>query len=91
MIVEGAIHYFAEHGFDGETRALARSIGVSQALIFHYFPTKEALIDRERDDDQSGFVASRALTAQKARILLALLLASGITDPAAVQAEFDRR
>ena len=52
---------------------------------------EEALIDREPDDDQSGFVASRALTAQKARILLALLLASGITDPAAVQAEFDRR
>ncbi len=46
MIVAGAIHYFAEQGFDGETRALANSIGVSQALIFHYFPTKEALIDR---------------------------------------------
>jgi len=46
MIVEGAIRYFAEHGFDGETRALANSVGVSQALIFHYFPTKEALIDR---------------------------------------------
>ncbi|GAB5469752.1 MAG: TetR/AcrR family transcriptional regulator [Rhodospirillales bacterium] len=46
MIVEGSIRYFAERGFDGETRALANSIGVSQALIFHYFPTKEALIDR---------------------------------------------
>lgn len=50
MIVEGAIRYFAEHGFDGETRALAISIGVSQALIFHYFPTKEALIDRVYED-----------------------------------------
>ncbi len=50
MIVEGAIHYFAEHGFDGETRALANSIGVSQALIFHYFPNKEALIDRVYQD-----------------------------------------
>ncbi|MEQ8651913.1 MAG: TetR/AcrR family transcriptional regulator [Kiloniellales bacterium] len=50
MIVDGAIHYFAEHGFDGETRALANSIGVSQALIFHYFPTKEALIDRVYQD-----------------------------------------
>ncbi|MEO1190384.1 MAG: TetR/AcrR family transcriptional regulator [Pseudomonadota bacterium] len=46
MIVAGAIRYFAEQGFDGETRALANSIGVSQALIFHYFPTKSALIDR---------------------------------------------
>ncbi len=50
MIVDGAIHYFAEHGFDGETRALANSIGVSQALVFHYFPTKEALIDRVYED-----------------------------------------
>lgn len=50
MIVDGAIHYFAERGFDGETRALANSIGVSQALIFHYFPTKEALIDRVYQD-----------------------------------------
>lgn len=46
MIVEGAIRHFAEYGFDSDTRGLARSLGVSQALIFHYFPTKEALIDR---------------------------------------------
>lgn len=46
MIVEGAVSYFAANGFDGDTRALARSLGVSQALIFHYFPTKDALIDR---------------------------------------------
>ena len=46
MILEGAIRYFATNGIDGDTRALARSLAVSQALIFHYFPTKEALIDR---------------------------------------------
>lgn len=46
MIVEGAVRYFAANGFDGETRALAKSIGVSQALIFYYFPTKQALIDK---------------------------------------------
>ena len=46
MIVEEAVRYFAEHGFEGETRALARRIGVSHALIFRYFPTKQALIDR---------------------------------------------
>ncbi|MGH6898707.1 MAG: TetR/AcrR family transcriptional regulator [Geminicoccaceae bacterium] len=45
MILDGAVRYFAANGFDGDTRALARSLGVSQALIFHYFPTKEALID----------------------------------------------
>jgi AcrR family transcriptional regulator len=46
MIVEGAIRYFAANGIDGDTRALARSLGVSQPLIFHYFPTKDALINR---------------------------------------------
>ncbi len=46
MIVAEAARYFAEHGFEGETRELARRIGVSHALIFRYFPTKQALIDR---------------------------------------------
>jgi AcrR family transcriptional regulator len=46
MIVAEAVRYFAEHGFEGETRELARRIGVSHALIFRYFPTKQVLIDR---------------------------------------------
>ncbi|MBT6440803.1 MAG: TetR/AcrR family transcriptional regulator [Alphaproteobacteria bacterium] len=46
MIVEEAIRYFAEHGFEGDTRALAKRIGVSQGLIFRYFPTKADLIER---------------------------------------------
>jgi L-asparaginase len=50
-------------------------------------------VDRnvEIDDDALGFVAARGLGPAKARILLQLLLASGICDPAAMQAEFDRR
>ncbi|MGX7951960.1 asparaginase [Tsuneonella sp. HG249] len=50
-------------------------------------------VDRnlEVDDDALGFVAARALGPAKARILLQVLIASGITDPAAMQAEFDRR
>ena len=53
----------------------------------------EGLVDRnvEVDDDARGLVAARALGPAKARILLALLVAHGITDPAAIQAEFDRR
>jgi AcrR family transcriptional regulator len=46
MIVDGAIRYFATNGIDGDTRALAHSLGVSQPLIFHYFPTKDALVNR---------------------------------------------
>lgn len=45
-IVEAAAGYFAEAGFGGTTRELARRIGVSQALLYRYFPTKDALIDR---------------------------------------------
>lgn len=46
QILEGAISYFAEYGFDGGTRALAAHLGISQALLFRYFPNKAALIDR---------------------------------------------
>jgi L-asparaginase len=50
-------------------------------------------VDRnlEIDDDALGFVAARGLGPAKARILLQMLIADGITDPAAMQSEFDRR
>ena len=51
----------------------------------------EGLVDREAPDDANHFVAARALNPQKARILLQLLLASGVTDPAALQQAYDRR
>jgi len=46
QILDGAIRFFALKGFDGQLRDLARSIGVTHALLYHYFPTKQALIDR---------------------------------------------
>lgn len=46
QIVEGAIAYFAEVGLDGHTRELARRLGITQPLLFRYFPTKAALIER---------------------------------------------
>lgn len=46
QILDGAIQFFAARGFDGQLRDLARSIGVTHALLYHYFPTKQALIDR---------------------------------------------
>jgi len=51
----------------------------------------EGLVDREPEDDANGFVASRALNPQKARILLQLLIATGICEPAAIQSAFDTR
>ncbi len=46
MIVDGAIRFFAEVGFDGQTRELARRLGVTQPLLYRYFPSKEHLIER---------------------------------------------
>lgn len=46
QIVDSAIAFFAEHGIDAQMRELARSIGVTHALLYHYFPTKQALVDR---------------------------------------------
>jgi AcrR family transcriptional regulator len=46
LIVDGAIRFFAEVGFGGQTRELARQLGMSQSLLFKYFPTKSDLIDR---------------------------------------------
>lgn len=53
----------------------------------------EGMVDRnvEVDDDARGFVAARALGPAKARILLQLLVADGISDPAAIQTAFDAR
>ena len=46
QIIAGAIRYFAEVGFGGRTRELADRLGITQPLLYRYFPTKKALIDR---------------------------------------------
>jgi AcrR family transcriptional regulator len=46
LIVEGAVNFFAEVGFGGQTRELARQLGMAQSLLFKHFPTKEDLIER---------------------------------------------
>jgi AcrR family transcriptional regulator len=46
QIVDGAIAFFAEVGLSGQTRELAQRLGVTQPLIYRYFPTKQDLIDR---------------------------------------------
>ncbi len=43
-IIRAALRVFAENGFHGTTtKALARAAGVSEALIFRHFPSKEEL------------------------------------------------
>lgn len=46
QIVQAAIAFFARHGFDASTRDLAKELGVTQPLLYRYFPTKEALVER---------------------------------------------
>ncbi|WP_175969334.1 TetR/AcrR family transcriptional regulator [Burkholderia sp. BCC0322] len=70
QIVEKAIEHFATHGFSGSTRELARQIGVTQPLLYRYFPSKEALIDRVYDEiytwnsDWEKLIADRAVPLQ---------------------------
>jgi AcrR family transcriptional regulator len=46
QILSGAIQFFATHGLSGQLRDLAKSIGVTHTLLYHYYPTKQALLDR---------------------------------------------
>jgi len=46
LILEHATRFFAERGLSGNTRDLARRLGITQSLIYRYFPTKDALILR---------------------------------------------
>lgn len=70
QIVEKAIEHFATHGFSGSTRELARQIGVTQPLLYRYFPSKEALIDRVYDEiytwnpDWEKLIADRTVSLQ---------------------------
>ena len=44
QLIETALHLFATNGFRGTTtKAIAQAAGVSEGIIFRYFPTKEDL------------------------------------------------
>jgi AcrR family transcriptional regulator len=46
QILEAAIEFFAEVGFGGQTRELSRRLGITQPLLYRYFPSKQDLIER---------------------------------------------
>jgi len=48
-LIEEAVKYFAEVGFSGSTRELAKRVGVTQPLLYRYFPTKSSLIEAVYD------------------------------------------
>ncbi|SHN48344.1 asparaginase [Erythrobacter sanguineus] len=70
--------------------ALARAAAAGVPVV-RSTRVDEGLVDRnvEVDDDALGLVAARALGPAKARVLLMVLVANGITDAASVQAAFD--
>jgi len=45
-ILDEAIRFFAERGFEGQTRELAKRMGITHSAIYRHFPSKEALIER---------------------------------------------
>ena len=44
-IVAAAAEHFSEVGFAGSTREIAKRVGVTQPLLYRYFPTKADLIE----------------------------------------------
>lgn len=46
QILQAAIGFFARHGFEASTRDLARELGITQPLLYRYFPNKEVLVER---------------------------------------------
>lgn len=72
-------------------RQALRELAARGVAVVRASRIDEGLVDREPEDDANGFLAARALNPPKARILLQLMLASGVSNRAAMQAEFDRR
>lgn len=46
QIISGAREFFAEHGLSAQTRELSSYLGITQPLLYRYFPSKDALIKR---------------------------------------------
>lgn len=45
-LIDAALHLFAEKGYDGASiRDIARRAGVTEALVYHYFRSKEHLFE----------------------------------------------
>lgn len=44
-LLDAAIQYFADEGFDGGTRGLAKRLGITQPLLYRHFTSKEDLVN----------------------------------------------
>ena len=50
LILKQAEDFFSEYGLTAQTRALATACGISQRLLYRFFPTKAALLDEVYGD-----------------------------------------
>ena len=72
FILDEAIKFFAEQGFGGQTRELAKRMGITHSAIYRHFPSKEALIERVYEEiylsrwspSWAGLIQDRSLTLQ---------------------------
>jgi len=48
--IQKSIKLFAEEGFESSTRELARRLGVTQPLLYRYFPSKKDLVSAVYDE-----------------------------------------
>lgn len=75
MIIEGAVNFFSEYGFDASTHQLAECLGITQPLIYSYFPSKEDLFEAVYErvfigrwkEEWDGILTDRSVTL-KARL-----------------------
>jgi len=90
QILHGAMELFAEKGFRGATtREMAQHLGISEALMFKYFPSKEALyraiIQKRTDGSEDVFFPQEAVQAkddrQVFRSIASNLIARNTEDP----------
>jgi len=90
QILNGAMRLFAQKGFRGtKTREIARRLGISEALMFKYFPSKEALyraiIQKRTDGSEEMLFPKEAIQAkddrQVFRSIASYLIRKNTQDP----------
>jgi AcrR family transcriptional regulator len=54
LVLSKAADYFAEHGLNAQTRAIAEACGISQRLLYSLFPSKAALVEAVYNREVAG-------------------------------------
>ena len=90
QILRGSMKLFAEKGFRGTTtREIAQQLGISEALMFKYFPSKKALyraiIRKRTDGSEEMFFPKEAIQSkddrQVFRSIASYLISKNTDDP----------